>query len=82
MATTNGQRTTEKEAELAKHAKRASLVLGALSLADRNAALHKIHSTLLERQNEILEANKLDMQVPVPKPRQSNGADQGRQPKN
>jgi gamma-glutamyl phosphate reductase len=52
-----------QETFLAQRAKKASLILGALSLFERNAALQKIHDTLLTKQNEILAANKLDMQV-------------------
>ena len=70
MATTNDLSITNKETVLAKQAKQASLVLGALPLSDRNAALQKIHSSLLKKQNEILEANKLDMQVPFQSPEQ------------
>jgi len=64
---TNGPSTTNKETVLAKQAKQASLILGAVSLNDRNAALQKIYDVLMEKQDEILEANKLDMQVkPLP----------------
>jgi gamma-glutamyl phosphate reductase len=63
MASTNELSTISGETVLAKQAKQASLILGALSLNDRNAALQKIYSTLLEKKNEILEANKLDMQA-------------------
>ena len=63
MSTQNGPSTTGKETALAKQAKQASLVLGALSLTQRNEALQTIHSTLLSKHQEILNANKLDMQV-------------------
>jgi glutamate-5-semialdehyde dehydrogenase len=63
---TNGLSTTNKETVLAKQAKQASLVLGALSLSDRNAALQKIYNVLVEKQNQVLEANKLDMHVNTP----------------
>jgi gamma-glutamyl phosphate reductase len=63
---TNGLSTTNKETVLAKQAKQASLVLGALSLSDRNAALQKIYNVLVEKQNQVLEANELDMHVNTP----------------
>ena len=63
MATTNGVSTTNKEIVLAKLAKEASLTLGALSLSSRNAALQKIHDTLVAQKDAVLEANKLDMQA-------------------
>jgi gamma-glutamyl phosphate reductase len=63
MATTNGSSTLNKERILAQRAKQASLTLGALSLSQRNGALQKIYDTLLSKQDEILAANKLDMQV-------------------
>jgi hypothetical protein len=63
---TNGLSAANKETVLAKQAKLASLILGALSLNDRNAALQKIYNVLTEKQAEILEANKLDMQVSTP----------------
>jgi glutamate-5-semialdehyde dehydrogenase len=46
---------------LAKAAKQSSLVLGALSLSERNAALHAIHDSLVARKQEILAANAQDM---------------------
>jgi gamma-glutamyl phosphate reductase len=58
--------TANKETLLAKQSKQASLILGALSLEDRNAALKKIYDVLIGKQAEILEANKLDMQVNTP----------------
>jgi len=63
MSTTNGFATINKEIVLAKLAKAASLTLGALSLASRNAALQKLYDTLVAQKNAILEANKLDMQA-------------------
>jgi gamma-glutamyl phosphate reductase len=48
---------------LAQRAKRASLVLGALSVSQRNNALQKIYNVLKEKQAQILEANQLDMEV-------------------
>lgn len=63
---TNGLSASNKETVLAKQAKQASLIVGALSLNDRNAALQKIYDVLTEKQIEILEANKLDMQVNTP----------------
>ena len=63
MSTSNGVSTPSKETILAKQAKQASLILGALSLSQRNEALQTIHSTLVSKHQEILEANKLDMQV-------------------
>ena len=63
MSATNGPSSATDEAALAAKAKQASLILGALSLTQRNSALQKIHDTLLAKQNEILAANKLDMQV-------------------
>lgn len=64
MSATNGPSSATDEAALAAKAKQASLILGALSLTQRNSALQKINDTLLAKQNEILAANKLDMQVP------------------
>jgi gamma-glutamyl phosphate reductase len=61
MSTTNG--TTSSEVGLAKQAKKASLVLGALSLDQRNEALQKIYSYLISKKPEILAANALDMNV-------------------
>jgi hypothetical protein len=63
---TNGLSTTNKETVLAKQTKQASLVLGALSLNDRNAALQKIYDVLVEKQQQVLAANKLDMHVNTP----------------
>jgi gamma-glutamyl phosphate reductase len=51
---------------LAKQAKQASLVLGPLSLSDRNAALQKIYNVLVEKEHQVPEANKLDMHVNTP----------------
>ena len=59
----NGLSTSNKEIVLAKQAKHASFVLGALSLSQRNAGLQMIYDTLIARKEEILAANKLDMQV-------------------
>ena len=60
----NGIPSTESNEEaLAKQAKKASLILGALSLKQRNLALQKIYHTLLQRQDEILAENKKDMDV-------------------
>jgi len=67
MSTSNGLSTTNKETLLAKQAKQASLILGALSLTQRNEALETIHATLVSKHQEILDANKLDMQVTRPK---------------
>ena len=64
MSTTNG--TSSAEVRLAKQAKKASLVLGALSLEQRNEALRKIHSHLINKKPEILAANALDMNVQSP----------------
>jgi gamma-glutamyl phosphate reductase len=61
MSTTNG--TSSSEVRLAKQAKKASLVLGALSLEQRNEALKKIYSHLIIKKPEILAANALDMKV-------------------
>lgn len=66
MSSTNGLSIENKETILAKQAKQASLILGALSLSERNSALLQIYNTLLTKQNEILNANKLDMQVLPP----------------
>jgi gamma-glutamyl phosphate reductase len=63
MLTTNGLSTTNDETVLARQAKQASLILGALSISERNFALQVIYTILLSKKNEILEANKLDMQV-------------------
>jgi glutamate-5-semialdehyde dehydrogenase len=57
----NGLSLIEKDAELARSAKKASLVLGACSLDERNDALQGIYDTLIDRKTEILEANKRDM---------------------
>jgi len=57
----SSQHTSNKEKVLAAQAKKASLILGALSLSERNAALQKIHSLLSSRKDEILAANVLDM---------------------
>jgi len=53
----------ETEIALAKRAKQSSLILGALSSAQRNDGLQKIHDCLIAKQQEILAANKLDMRV-------------------
>jgi gamma-glutamyl phosphate reductase len=63
MLTTNGLSTTNNETVLAKRAKQASLILGALSISERNFALQVIYKILLSKKKEILDANKLDMQV-------------------
>jgi gamma-glutamyl phosphate reductase len=63
MSTTNGPFSATDEVSLATKAKQASLKLGALSLAQRNSALQKTNDRLLAKQDEILAANKLDMQV-------------------
>jgi gamma-glutamyl phosphate reductase len=64
MSTTNG--TSSAEVRLAKKAKKASLVLGALSLEQRNEALKKIYLHLISKKPEILAANALDMNVRSP----------------
>ena len=56
--------TSNKDRELAQKAKKASLVLGALSLKQRNNALQQIYTALQPQKQAILQANKLDMQVP------------------
>jgi gamma-glutamyl phosphate reductase len=61
MSTTNG--TSSAEVRLAKQAKKASLILGALSLEQRNEGLEKIYSHLITKKPEILAANVLDMNV-------------------
>ena len=53
----------QEEQVLAKQAKKASLVLGALSLEQRNLALEKIYDVLIQNKDEILEANRKDMEV-------------------
>jgi gamma-glutamyl phosphate reductase len=70
MSTTNGLSSAPEETALAAKAKEASLILGALSLTQRNWALQKIHDALLAKKDEILSANKVDMQVHSP----TNGA--------
>jgi gamma-glutamyl phosphate reductase len=66
MASQNGISKESNEETLAKRAKKASLVLGALSLEQRNLALQKIYDTLIQKQDEILAANKKDMEVYPP----------------
>jgi len=51
------------ERVLAKAAKKASLVVGALSLSERNAALQTIYDSLQGRKAEVLAANQRDMTV-------------------
>jgi glutamate-5-semialdehyde dehydrogenase len=57
----NGTSPSHAEQALAKNAKTASLILGALSLSQRNSALATIHSFLVAEKDAILAANKLDM---------------------
>ena len=59
--TGSSELASNKEKVLAAQAKQASLILGALSLSDRNAALQRIHSQLASLKDDILAANQLDM---------------------
>ena len=61
MSTTDGVQAKDKDWEVAKNAKKASLVVGALSLDQRNDALQRIHDILIERKHDILNANQCDM---------------------
>lgn len=54
------------EIVLAKNAKQASLVIGALSISQRNTGLQKIYDTLVVKESEVLAANEIDMQVVLP----------------
>ena len=49
--------------DVARRAKKASLVLGALSLVQRNDVLQRIHDVLVSKKQEVLAANKIDMDV-------------------
>jgi glutamate-5-semialdehyde dehydrogenase len=55
--------TATSVAETCAAAKRASRILAALDSATKDAALHAIADTLLERTPEILEANALDLEA-------------------
>jgi hypothetical protein len=66
MSTNEGASSTNKDQILAQQAKKASLILGALSLTQRNTALEQIHAVLQAQKHAILEANQLDMQVQPP----------------
>ena len=57
----DSQSLIERDVELAKNAKKASLILGALSLSERNDALQLIYETLQSNKSQILTANKRDM---------------------
>jgi glutamate-5-semialdehyde dehydrogenase len=51
------------ERMFAKAAKKASLVVGALSLSERNSALQTIYDSLQKHKAEVLAANQRDMTV-------------------
>ncbi|TPX62922.1 glutamate-5-semialdehyde dehydrogenase [Powellomyces hirtus] len=49
--------------ELAQQSRLASLDLQSATLAQKSAALHRIHALLAERKDQILEANKKDLEI-------------------
>ncbi len=55
--------TASTTADICAQAKRASRALGSIDSRTKDAALHAIASALIQRSDEILAANELDMQA-------------------